>query len=482
MIALELDEVVRVVGGRADAALCGSARRVCTDSREVKPGDLFFALRGERFDGHDFVPEVLKRGACAAIVSRPCDTGGPAGAPLIRVADTVEALGKLAAFHRTLLSATVIAITGSNGKTTTKCMIDHVLSRRLRGRASIKSFNNAIGVPLTLLAANAKDEYLICEIGTNAPGEVAALATLVSPSVAIVTSIGEEHLEGFGTIENIAVEEFSVLGSVRARGLAIANLDHPLARPMLANFKQLSVVTFGTCREADVRVSDIRPRLFETRFRINERYEASLPMCGAHNAVNAAAAFAVGRRLKIEPEVIVAALGTFEPPAMRSNVERLGDITLIDDCYNANPASMAAAVDVLKNVATGRRVMFAGDMLELGAAARDRHVQLGASIAKAGIEVLVAVGAMASNVAEGARRTGSPIEVTEFPDSERASEQAGSIVGNGDTVLVKGSRGIRMERIVAALRTLPGRRGAERAEDSNRHSSAPATNLSVGRA
>ena len=223
MIPLTLDEIIRETRGKPCRTLSPiTVTGVSTDSRTCKPGDVFFAIRGERFDGHDFVAGALKAGAVAAFVDLPL---GSDESPLVHVSDTIVALGELAAFHRRQQSLTVVAVTGSNGKTTVKSMIDHVLSRHLTGRASPQSFNNAIGVPLTLLSARAGDDYLVAEIGSNAPGEIAALGKMVAPGVAVITSIGEAHLSGLGDLGGAAVEKLSLLEHVRTGGIAVINAD-----------------------------------------------------------------------------------------------------------------------------------------------------------------------------------------------------------------------------------------------------------------
>jgi UDP-N-acetylmuramoyl-tripeptide--D-alanyl-D-alanine ligase len=496
VIAVELDEVVRVIGGHVTRPLAGiTVRGVSIDSRQINPGDLFFAIRGERFDGHDFVGAALENGAYAAVVADtgsepPTPVGGDvagvnvcashsasaaadlrlAGGVLVRVPDTVAALGKLAAFHRTLLPADLIAVTGSNGKTTTKAMIQHVLATRLHGRSAIKSFNNNIGVPLTLLSADAKDEFVICEIGSNAPGEVAALGEIIGPNIAVVTSIGAAHLEKLGGIEGVAREKLSLLEKVRPGGLGVVNIDHPLVRPILDFMQRRKVadppwrdpsdgethactlVTTGTSAGADIRVTDIEASLAGTTFRINQRFCVQLQICGAHHALNAACAFAVCRRLNLEPEEIIAALATFEPVAMRLNVERVGDVTLIDDCYNANPTSMAAALDLLATVRGGRRVAVLGDMLELGPDAHRYHQELGRLAAAAGIELIIAVGAMRLSLMAGAEESGADAAVVAFKDSEVAAGEISAYVRPADTVLVKASRAIKLERVTGAIR------------------------------
>ncbi len=451
MMSLGLDEIIVAIHGKTPNPLVSvRVNGVSTDSRTCVKGDLFFAIQGQRFDGHDYVDDALERGAVAAVVHRmtPGDRR-----PLIHVADTVAVLGMLGAFHRAQRSMPVIAVTGSNGKTTTQCMIDHVLRRHLRGRTAQKSFNNAIGVPLTLLSTRPDDEYLVVEIGSNAPGEIGALAELVSPTIAVVTSVGEAHLSGLGDIAGVAAEKFSILDHVRPGGLAVLNADIPGFGGLRLPRDGFSVVTFGTGDSADVRVTDVVTSVDRTEFRINQRFPICLQAPGRHNALNAAAAFTVCRRLGIAPEQIAEAMADFQLPSMRLTVERVGGLTLIDDCYNSNPTSMAAAIDVLRSCNGGRRVIVAGDMLELGDREASLHAEMGRQIADAGIEVVVGVGHCSEHVLAGASAGGRALTAWQYRDTQSACEELPKRIYPTDTVLVKGSRGMGLERLVQRLRS-----------------------------
>ena len=453
MIAMSLDEVAAAVEAGTDEAFGGGpVTGVSTDSRTIGPGDLFFAIRGDQFDGHDYVAQAVSRGAAACVVSRPDVT---ASAPCLRVDDTVAAMGRLAVHQRAKTRATVIAVTGSNGKTTTKRMIDHVLGSRLRGRAAARSFNNNLGVPLTLLSVNQDDEYLVVEIGSNAPGEVGGLAAMASPQIGVVTSVGFAHLEGLGGIEGVAREKLSLLSHLEAGGLGVVNVDRPTTQALLGDYAKTDgeLVTFGLSDEADLRVGDVVGGLEGVRFRIDEGPELRLRVCGAHNALNAAAAYAVGRRMGLGFDEMAKSLASFEPARMRLNVARCGSLTVINDCYNANPSSMAAAIEVLADAGGARRVLVIGDMLELGTDARRWHERLGRQAGEAGIDLLVAVGSNATAVAAGAQAGGSATETLVYADAARAGEGVGDWLQPGDVVLVKGSRAMTMERVVEALTT-----------------------------
>jgi UDP-N-acetylmuramoyl-tripeptide--D-alanyl-D-alanine ligase len=274
------------------------------------------------------------------------------------VDDTVQALGRLAAYYRRAVmsvSTVVVAVTGSNGKTTTKCMIDHVLGGSLKGRASPKSFNNLIGLPLTLLSAEAGDQYLVAEIGTSAVGEIAALAAIASPEVGIVTSIAEAHLQGLGDVHGVADEKSSLLDSIRLGGLAVVNIDRPEIRPFLCRVQRARLVTIGTDPSARLQVADRHSTIHRSSFLLDGRFTVDLPMPGAHHATNATAAFAVARWFGIACDEIITRLGTFVPPDGRTRVIETGGITIVDDAYNANPGSVAAAIETLRTAIKASR-------------------------------------------------------------------------------------------------------------------------------
>lgn len=392
-----------------DAPLAG----LSTDTRTLEPGQVFLALRGERFDGHDHLAAAFDRGAPMAIASRPSALADPPVGVLL-VPDTLAALQRLAAACRDHLAAgrcRVIAIGGSNGKTTTRHLIHHVLSRAGRtGTQSPKSFNNHIGVPLTLLAARPEHDFVAVEIGTNHPGEIDALAAIVRPDLAVITSIGEEHLEHFGDLAAVAREEASLLRHVRDGGAAFIGIEgwpdefeYPL--PL-----GVDLVLFD---------ADDPPA-------------ASVALPGLHNRSNAAAAAAVARRLGVDDGTIAAALADVEPVEGRSQVLTLPDgTTILNDSYNANPTSMRAALDLLAGYAPARRVAILGDMLELGDASAAAHRAI-AQHARACADVVVLVG----------ERFGGPAW----------SDALVEVVRPGDVVLVKASRGMKLERAVAALR------------------------------
>lgn len=505
MIPMSLSEVAAAIGSPCppDAGDI-RIRRITTDSRSAGPGDLFVAIKGDRFDGHEFIDQAASKGAVACLCCRDgVDRHHPAASiRLLQVGDTITALGALAAHYRARVmpaSTTVVAVTGSNGKTTTKCMIDHVLRGSIKGCSSPRSYNNAIGVPLSILATEADDRYLIAEIGTNAPGEVAALAAIVSPDVAVITSIGEAHTEGLGDLHAIAAEKASLLDHVRAGGLAVVNIDRPELRANLRQASECSALTFGRASDADLRVIRLQGNACHTTcelcYRVQPRdpdqgpgrerrvvqprsgawgsggrrmlahshsdgcYHVELSMPGVHHATNAAAAFGVAREFGLTGKEIVDRLGGFAPVDGRTQLYDLGDLRLIDDAYNANPASMAAALETMRLEDDPRRRVFVmGDMLELGSFSSALHRRVMLAVYEAGIDVLVAVGPAMADALEviGALAVGP--RIIRCDDADAAGDLLLRIIEPGDTVWIKGSRAMQLDRVVSRVRADYGRR------------------------
>lgn len=471
------------LGGSPDRPVNG----LCTDTRTLKAGQAFLALRGDRFDGHDYLATAVAA-KCALLIVDHADAANAvltaareAGCGIVRVPDTGKALLRLAgAYRRTLEKTKVVAVGGSNGKTTTTRLIRAVLASGLRGTASEKSFNNAVGVPLTILSASPTDQFLICEVGTNAPGEIAQLASVVEPDIAVITSIGREHLEGFGTIQGVAREEASLLKFLSPNGFAVVTADTPVEAPLTEYLRGMAnVVRFGFSPEADLRASEATHGIQQSaegpvlglKFKINGRTECSLRLLGEHNASNALAAFAVGRRFGIEPEKIVEALGNAGGPEMRLEASTISTgageapIMVINDAYNANPDSMLAALHAFADVADSlsepptRRVVVLGDMLELGDSAEASHREVGERIAGATeIDVVALVGRQMNTWARPAvvERHATPRKAPKVwsePSGDAGEmERIAAQLRPGDLVLLKGSRRMRLERVIEAAK------------------------------
>ncbi len=454
MRTLALDEIRSAVRGtwrtRGDAVRTSG---ISTDTRAARAGDLFIALCGEKYDGHDFLAAAAKAGCVSAMVERnrelSADVLGAFPGSVIGVTDTGEALCELGGWYRRMLAATVVAVTGSNGKTTTKRMIHHILQTRLVGTCSPKSFNNAIGVPLTLLGAGTGDDYVVCELGTSAPGEIAALARRTGPDIAVITSVGPTHLEKLGSIEGVVAEKASLLGYLDDGGIAVVWADDELLERATKPYEG-RLIRFGTDAGADLRLSGYESDGLTQRFQINGRLWVNLPMPGRHNALNAIAAIAVARRFGLDEADAAAALADFPGTEMRMQAQQVGPLQVINDAYNANPASMIAAVEVLADISAERRILVLGDMRELGADAKGMHRQLGRQVAATRPDLVIGVGALGKYIAEGAAASG--VTVLAFKSVRQAAGELSSLLAPGDAVLLKGSRGMRMEKLLTPIR------------------------------
>jgi UDP-N-acetylmuramoyl-tripeptide--D-alanyl-D-alanine ligase len=455
MPRLAIAELVEGTGGTlASGRPAGVLTGVSIDSRTCAPGDAFFAIRGPHRDGHAFVGDARARGAGAVVVShRPAELHLPADFPVILVDDTTVALQRLAAFHRRRLRLPVVAITGSNGKTTTKELTAAVLARRFRVLKAAGSFNNQWGLPLTLLSLEPAHEAAVLELGMNAFGEIAALAQLAQPSVGVVTLIAPAHLEGVGSLEGVQKAKGELVQAIPPDGLVVLNADDPLVLA-LAREARARVVTYGETAGADVRLADVRTAATGLAFTVTAGGHATavrLPLAGRHNAWNATAALAVGLALGVPLPTAVAGLAEAAPLKGRLAWREARGVRVLDDTYNANPVSLRAALDALRAAGPGGRMWAVfGDMLELGPISDAAHEEAGRSIAALPAAGLATTGTATRRTAAAARAAGCP-DVATFGTPEEAAAHVAARAGSGDRVLVKGSRGMRMERAVEAL-------------------------------
>lgn len=442
---------------------------ISIDSRTCNAGDVFVALRGENFDGHDYLAAAAANGCIGTIIDQaaeiPPEVLSLFGAGVIAVADTTVALCDVAAACRKHLAATVVAITGSNGKTTVKGMIQHLLSRKQRGTMSPRSFNNAVGVPLTLFAAAPDDDYVLCEVGSNAPGEIAALARVVQPDIAVITSVSATHLAGLVDLRHVAIEKAALLGGLSAGGFGVVWADsEDLARAVRGY--ECRLVRFGVNDEAELRMTAWEPTPGGVRFEINRRQWVQLAVPGRHNAMNAMAAIAVAMRFGYDQAEAGEALADFTSPDMRLQPIKAGKVTILNDAYNANPASLAAGADAMASYAGKRRVAVVGEMLELGADSDALHEEAGRQLARADVELVVAVGDAAGRIADGAEAAGAL--TARLADVDAAAAELPKLLASGDVVLLKGSRATQMERLVdpirEAFKARPARKKSARAK------------------
>lgn len=430
-----------------DLSVCG----VSVDSRAVRPGDLFVALRGVRHDGHGFVGEAFASGASAALVERPdiAEEQRGLGRPVILVPDVRAALGALARGYRDSLDLTVVAVTGSCGKTTTKEMLALVLGEGCA--VSPKSFNNDIGVPLTLLGATRHDKVCVVEMGTNAPGEIAALCRIARPDVGVVLNVGEAHLEKLGDLDGVAREKAALVEALGPEGCAILNHDDRRTLAMAARCRGY-VITFGTTPEADVFARPLPGHARGIGFLLFQRRRVRIPVLGRHNVHNALAAASVALWLRRDPWEICERLETYRGVPMRLASEEIAQVRFILDAYNANPSSMEAALREMALLgSSGRRILVLGDMLELGEREEALHERIGRAAAASGADLLWAVGPRSAAAARAAREAGMA-DVYWSPDVDAAIARPPIRPRRRDRILFKASRGMQLERLCDALK------------------------------
>lgn len=426
--------------------------RVCTDSRAAQAGDLFVALKGERFDAHDYLAEVAAKGAAAIVV----ETGrGVEGAGVIEVDDTRKALGRIAAAHRAEFDIPVVAVGGSNGKTSTKELVAAVLRELGEIVWSEASFNNDVGVPLTLCRLDDQHQALVQEVGTNHPGEMDPLLEMVRPGIGVITSVGREHLEHFGDLDGVLQEEGALAEALPADGILIIDGDGPFAGRLAAK-TQARVVRAGFAKENDYQISNVQMTFAGMKFSVTgpegniEEFQS--PLVGRHQACNAAFALAVGTQLGLTSGQSRRALANCTPPRGRLQLWEENDVHVIDDSYNANADSMTAAINTFAELpVSGRRIAVLGNMAELGEHTESAHREIGALVAERGIDMLFTVGGLGYCYAGAAREAGMQV-ISEFDETAEAVVSLQRVLRPGDAVLIKASRSAGLERIAEALR------------------------------
>ncbi len=455
MFRLTIGEIAPAVKGRivsGDNNL--TVTKVSTDSRKIDPGSLFVALKGERFDAHEFCSQAVADGAVALLVSRPVEV--PAEVAVILVEDTLDALQNLARLNRSRFAGPVIAVTGSNGKTTTKDMITSVLEQKFKVLKTKGNYNNEIGLPLTLLNLDETYDTVVLEMGMRGLGEIDLLASIARPTGAVITNIGETHLERLGSVENIARAKTELLPYVAVEGYTILNGDDQWQKKY-AHLTKSKVIFYGMHENNDVRAEEI-----DTSSGLATEFKAcigatgelfTLPVPGRHNVYNALAAIAVGWQAGLTWNQIKQGIRQVTLTGMRLQIIDYNHMKIINDTYNANPASTQAALRILADMpGAGRKIAVLGDMYELGERTVSGHRETGEVAVEAGVEILVAVGELAQNIYLGAIDKGlSETSAYAFKEIQPTVELLNGLLRPGDIVLVKGSRGMQMERIVSGI-------------------------------
>lgn len=469
MAGFEVDEIIHATGGTliTGGGKLRPFRRVQTDSREIRNNDLFIALKGEKFDGHQFISVACQAGATGAVVSEAnawealrSIRGKPReGSPfaIVAVKDTLRAYQDLASYHRDRFSVPVIAVTGSNGKTTTKEMVSQVLSRRWRVLKTTKNFNNAIGVPKTLLGLHGGHQAAVIEMGVDQVGQTARLCEIAHPTIGIITNVGPDHLEFYGTMARSAASKEELLHYLPRTGTAILNQDDKYFDRFSRNAR-CPLLSFGFSDKADIRAGHYFWDGWKTRFDLSfpnfkKPRKAVIRTMGGHNVSNALAAAATGWTLGLSGLDILAGLNRFRPAPMRSEVRRIGGVIYLYDCYNANPASVKAALDVLAGLDPAKRtIAVLGEMLELGPQEARFHRDIGRYVGQKGVSHLVACGRFGGVMQKAAEQTNRAVQVSLAKNALEAGRILKTLVKKGDIVLVKASRREKMERVLEAAK------------------------------
>jgi len=454
MIRMDVRTVAEITGGHLmQNGASVEFQGISTDSRTLQPGELFIPLRGENFDGHDYLTQAIKRGAAACLSEEMI---GGLLVPVVKVKDTLRALGDLAAAVRSQFSGPVVGITGTSGKTTCKEMLASILSSLGPGLKSAGNYNNMIGVPLTLFGLQPEHQWAVVEMGMSARGEIARLAEIARPNIGLVTNVGAGHLENFDGLSGVARAKGELFISLPADGVALINADDPEVN-ILPVANSVRRVLFGTNREADVRADKIIVHNGSVSFQLviaGAARRVVLPLPGRHNVINALAAAAAATVIGVGLQSIAVGLEAFQPcPGRMELIELPGDVVVLEDSYNANPLSLRAALDALHDLGSpGRRIAVLADMLELGPSAPELHQQIGAIIPERA-DWLFTYGKLAEDIASGAREAGlDDHKIFSATDQDELIVHLLELLKAGDRVLIKGSRGMRMEKVTAALR------------------------------
>jgi UDP-N-acetylmuramoyl-tripeptide--D-alanyl-D-alanine ligase len=448
---LPLWRIAEFVGSKGECDQEAVAMGYSIDSRTLNAGDLFIAIAGEHFDGHNYVQAALEKGAVGAIVEAGKKVAGDP-LRLLQVEDSLKALQLLGAAARRLWGKPLLAVTGSAGKTTTKEILAHILATRFRVMKSSGNLNNHIGLPLQLLKLEAEHDLGVVEMGMNHAGEIRVLGELAHHDLAVVTAVAPVHLEFFGSLAEIARAKYEIIETLHPGGVAVLNADDDYVCQFGRDFKG-KVVTFGIKRSADVSAHKVKVNGAEgSTFELvvgSIGEPVTFPLVGEHNIYNALAAAAAAMERGISPSQAAAALSSIAPPDKRGQVLHLHGATIINDCYNSNPRALEAMIDTLASMKAERRILVVGEMLELGPTAEALHRECGKHAADKEIDMVIGVRGMARAVAEAACGSGTQAQFVETP--EQAGKWLAHNLRSGDAVLLKASRGVKLERALEML-------------------------------
>ncbi|HPV01006.1 MAG TPA: UDP-N-acetylmuramoyl-tripeptide--D-alanyl-D-alanine ligase [Clostridiales bacterium] len=454
MIGLKISEIMEATQGKLQggdsSVLVGD---ISTDSRKINPGSLFIALKGERFDGNDFLTEAFANGAVAVMTDR--EAADFPGRIVIKVEDTLKALHDLALYYRDRFDIPFVGITGSVGKTSTKDMVACALGARYNVLKNEGNLNNEIGVPLTIFRLEPGHEAAVIEMGMSGFGEIRALTRIVKPKVGIITNIGLSHIEKLGSRQDILRAKLELIEGLQPDGVLILNGDDVMLNGV-KDLLEVRTVSYGLEEDVDYQAYNIRSKGEKgTDFNIKldgNEYNVHVPAPGVHNVYNALAALAAGHELGVPADLLISGIAGHTPGSMRLNILKSNGLTVINDAYNASPQSVKAAIDVLNEIEAERRIAVLGDMLELGSWSTVAHKETGAYVAGSRTDMIITVGQAAAHIAEGAMEAGFPGSgIVVLANNGEAIRYLQDIIREGDAILVKGSRGMMMEEIVNSL-------------------------------
>ena len=436
----------KIVQGNPEAKI----KNVCIDSRILKEEDLFIAIIGERFDGHSFLEEAVNKGAKAVIVDRSIKPYP--NLSIIRVKDTTKALQDLAHYNRMRYKdLKVIGVTGSVGKTTTKDMLAWVLKQKYKVLKSEGNYNNHYGLPLSLLSLKGDEDIAVLEMAMSNLGEIKKLAEIAKPEIGVVTNVGQAHLENLDNVANVAEAKKELIEGLPEKGLAVLNYDNEYVRKMDSAFTGKKIIYYGLKDNADIYASNIKHNDKNIKFDLfynDEEKNIVINKPGEHNVYNALAAISIAREFNVDWDLIKESFKNLDFSSLRLDVREKADFTVINDSYNANPLSMKAAIDVLKDISKKRTIAVLGDMLELGPKKKEAHFEVGKYLAKKNIDILITVGELAEIIANAAEDNMEKEKIYRVENNQMAYDILKDIIKKGDCILVKGSRKMKMEEIV----------------------------------